>query len=72
MPWPFESLCIFGVLYAKKIDFPVDFNDIQDSKIKQVFAWVQVHLLDFCIFWEEFCVTSVHKASFQGKVTLWD
>ena len=27
------------------IDFPIDFNGIQDSRIKQVFAWVRVCLL---------------------------
>ena len=36
---------LFHLLYATKIDFPIDFNGIQDSRIKQVFAWVRVHLL---------------------------
>ncbi len=40
-----HSLLKVSAFLVYFIDFPIDFNDIQDSKIKQVFAWVQVHLL---------------------------
>ncbi len=33
------------MLYTTKIDFLIDFNGIQNLKIKQIFAWVGVHLL---------------------------
>ncbi len=35
-----EKSLHFYILYVTKIDFPIDFNGIQDSRIQQVFAWV--------------------------------
>ncbi len=42
------------------------------------FRWVflksstRLDTLDVCIFWEDFCLASVYKASFQGKVAPWE
>ena len=62
MAWPFESLCIFYILYATKTGFPIDFHAIQDSRIKQVFAWVRVHIL---CEWFATLVSIPHALRFQ-------
>ncbi len=43
--WQTAEIDFLFILYATKIYFPIDFNGIQDLRIKQVFACVRVHLL---------------------------